>query len=151
MEQNNSKKELRIYNGTLKEYTEELWKNKRGDGTVVNLGEIHPAIVRELAKINILLEDTRVIVDQRSATKYFTHPNRKRERYSLLMNMDCLKRQWKNQSSYTKMLPKAIWFTSIPILTPLGSSSNSLSNPIIRRMGELTTMPNHGVSFRKVT
>ena len=78
MEQNNSKKEFRLYDGTLKEYIEELWKNKRGDGTVVKLGDIHPAIICELAKINILLEDTRVIIDQRSATKYFTHPKSKK-------------------------------------------------------------------------
>ena len=58
MEQNNSKKEFRLYDGTLKEYIEELWKNKRGDGTVVKLGDIHPAIIRELAKIN---RDTTVI------------------------------------------------------------------------------------------
>ena len=78
----NSKKELRIYKGSLKDYTEKLWENKCGDGTVINLGEIHEAVIKELALRNIFLKDTRVIVDQRSATKYFTHP--KSQKGSLL-------------------------------------------------------------------
>ena len=45
---------------------------------MVNLGEIHPAIIRDLIRKNILLKDTRVVVDQHSATKYFTHPKSKK-------------------------------------------------------------------------
>lgn len=67
-------KELKIYKGSLKEYTEKLWKDKKGDGTVISLGEIHYSIVQALDKRNILLVDTRIIVDQHSATKYYTHP-----------------------------------------------------------------------------
>ena len=62
-------KELKIYKGSLKEYTEKLWKDKKGDGTVISLGEIHYSIVQALDKRNILLVDTRIIVDQHSATK----------------------------------------------------------------------------------
>lgn len=72
------KKELILFEGSLKDYAEMLLKDKRGDGSVINLGEIHETIVKELSKKNIQLVDTRIIVDQHSVTKYFTHPkNRK--------------------------------------------------------------------------
>ena len=78
MEQINLKNIFKIYKGTLREYTEELWINKRGDGSVVDLGEMHPAVISELVKKNIVLKDTRILVDQRSATKYFVHPKSKK-------------------------------------------------------------------------
>ena len=68
------KKELLLFKGSLKDYAEMLLKDKRGDGSVINLGEIHESIPKELLKRNIRLVDTRIIVDQHTVTKYFFHP-----------------------------------------------------------------------------
>ena len=71
-------KELALFDGSLREYAEMLLKKKRGDGSVISLGEIHESVVMELLKKKIILVDTRIIADQRSVTKYFSHPkNRK--------------------------------------------------------------------------
>ena len=68
------RKDLILFEGSLKDYAEMLLKEKRGDGSVFNLGEIHETVVKELSKRNIQLADTRIIVDQHSVTKYFAHP-----------------------------------------------------------------------------
>ena len=68
------KKELVLFEGSLKDYAEMLLKDKRGDGSVINLGKIHEAIIKELSKRDIQLVDTRIIVDQHTVTKYFAHP-----------------------------------------------------------------------------
>ena len=65
------KKELVLFEGSLKDYAEMLLKDKRGDGSVINLGKIHEAIIKELSKRDIQLVDTRIIVDQHTVTKYF--------------------------------------------------------------------------------
>ena len=44
------KKELILFEGSLKDYAEMLLKDRRGDGSVINLGEIHETIVKELLK-----------------------------------------------------------------------------------------------------
>ena len=72
------KKELIIFEGSLKDYAEMLRKDGRGDGSVINLGEIHESIVEELLKKDIQLVDNRIIVDQHSVTKYFNHPKDKK-------------------------------------------------------------------------
>ena len=79
MEQSSGKKkELILFEGSLKDYAEMLLKDKRGDGSVISLGEIHEAVLKELSKRKIQLVDTRIVVDQHSVTKYFAHPkNRK--------------------------------------------------------------------------
>lgn len=72
------KKSLILFEGSLKDYAEMLLKEGRGDGSVISLGEIHETVTKELLKRDILLVDTRIIVDQHSVTKYFAHPkNRK--------------------------------------------------------------------------
>ena len=72
------RKELIVFEGSLKDYAVMLLKDKRGDGSVINLGEIHESVLKELLKKDIQLADTRIIVDQHSVTKYFAHPkNRK--------------------------------------------------------------------------
>jgi uncharacterized membrane protein len=65
------KKELVLFEGSLKDYAEMLLKDKRGDGSVINLGKIHEAIIKELSKRDIQLVDTRIIVDKHTVTKYF--------------------------------------------------------------------------------
>lgn len=40
------KKELVLFEGSLKDYAEMLLKDKRGDGSVINLGKIHEAIIK---------------------------------------------------------------------------------------------------------
>ena len=65
------KKELVLFEGSLKDYAEMLLKDNRGDGSVINLGKIHEAIIKELSKRDIQLVDTRIIVDQHTVTKYF--------------------------------------------------------------------------------
>lgn len=52
------KKELVLFEGSLKDYAEMLLKDKRGDGSVINLGKIHEAIIKELSKRDIQLVDT---------------------------------------------------------------------------------------------
>ena len=73
-----NKKELVIFEGSLKDYAEMLQKEGRGDGSVINLGEIHESIVEELLKKGIQLVDNRIIVDQHSVMKYFNHPKDKK-------------------------------------------------------------------------
>ena len=72
------KKELIIFEGSLKDYAEMLQKDGRGDGSVINLGEIHESIVEELLRKDIKLVDHRIIVDQHTVTKYFNHPKDKK-------------------------------------------------------------------------
>lgn len=78
MDSVSEKKELIIFEGSLKDYAEMLRKDGRGDGSVINLGEIHESIVEELLKKDIQLVDNRIIVDQHSVTKYFNHPKDKK-------------------------------------------------------------------------
>ncbi len=66
MDSVSEKKELIIFEGSLKDYAEMLRKDGRGDGSVINLGEIHESIVEELLKkifnwliIVLLLTSTR--------------------------------------------------------------------------------------------
>ena len=86
------KKELVLFEGSLKDYAEMLLKDKRGDGSVINLGKIHEAIIKELSKRDIQLVDTRIIVDQHTVTKYFAHPKGRKgavlpmEEYGLIEN-----------------------------------------------------------------
>ena len=45
------RKEIIVFKGSLKEYAEMLLKDKRGDGSVINLGEIHESILKALTTI----------------------------------------------------------------------------------------------------
>ena len=69
-----NKKGLVLFEGSLKDYAEMLLKDKRGDGSVISLGEIHEAVIEEVSKRDIHLVDTRIIIDQHAVTKYFAHP-----------------------------------------------------------------------------
>ena len=90
------KKEIILFNGSLKEYAEMLLKDKRGDGSVVCLGEIHKSIIKELSKRNLRLVDKRIIVDQHSVTKYFTHPKGKKGSALPVEEYDLIEKASKN-------------------------------------------------------
>ena len=71
-------KELILFKGTLIDFATMLLTDRRGDGSVICLGEIHEIVVKELSKKGVQLVDTRIIVDQHAVTKYFTHPKNKK-------------------------------------------------------------------------
>lgn len=72
------RKELVLFEGSIKEYVDMILKEKRGNGSVIYLGKIHESIVNELSKKGLILVDTRIIVNQHSITKYFNHPKGKK-------------------------------------------------------------------------
>ena len=80
------------YQGSLRQFAEELLAKGRGNGQMVIVAQLDDAIIKDMNKKGVALQSDSIVVTQQAVFKYAHHPKSKKgavipiEQYDLIEN-----------------------------------------------------------------
>lgn len=83
---------MEYYQGSLRQFAEELLAKGRGNGQMVIVAQLDGAIIKDMNKKGMVLQSESIVVTQQTVFKYVHHPKSKKgavipiEQYDLIEN-----------------------------------------------------------------
>lgn len=83
---------MEYYQGSLRQFAEELLAKGRGNGQMVIVAQLDDAIIKDMNKKGMVLQSESIVVTQQTVFKYVHHPKSKKgavipiEQYDLIEN-----------------------------------------------------------------
>lgn len=69
---------MEYYQGSLRQFAEELLANRKGNGQMVVVAQLDDAIIEDMRKRGVVLQSLSIVVTQRAVFKYVHHPKSKK-------------------------------------------------------------------------
>lgn len=83
---------MEYYQGSLRQFAEELLANGRGDGQMVEVAQLDAKVIEDMYNKGVVLQSSSIVVTQQAIFKYAHHPKSKKGAVIPVENYDLIEK-----------------------------------------------------------